>query len=52
LPKPYGVPIEIADVIIRALNFCGRHGIDIKKAIDEKMAYNKSRPFRHGGKVL
>ena len=46
------MPIEIADVIIRALNFCGRHGIDIKKAIDEKMAYNKSRPFRHGGKVL
>lgn len=50
--KPCGVPSEMADEIIRVLHFCGKHGIDIEAAVVEKMAYNDSRPFRHGGKVL
>jgi NTP pyrophosphatase (non-canonical NTP hydrolase) len=50
--KPMGVPSEIADVIIRALHFCGKHGIDIEKAVEVKMAYNATRPFKHGGKRL
>jgi len=29
-----------------------RHGIDIERAVTEKMAYNATRPFRHGGKKL
>ena len=48
--KPEGVPAEMADVIIRVLHFCGALGIDIDKAVKEKMAYNETRPFRHGGK--
>jgi NTP pyrophosphatase (non-canonical NTP hydrolase) len=52
LGKPCGVPSEMADVIIRVLHFCGKHGIDIEKAVKEKMEYNESRPFRHGGKKL
>lgn len=52
LPKPCGVPSEMADVIIRVLHFCGKHGIDIETAVAEKMAYNDSRPFKHGGKKL
>ncbi len=52
LLKPCGIPSELADVIMRILHFSGKHGIDIEKAVEEKMAYNKSRPFKHGGKTL
>lgn len=48
--KPEGIPIELADVIIRILDFCGYAGIDIEHAIRQKHEYNKSRPYRHGGK--
>lgn len=50
--KPVGIPSEMADVIIRVLHFCGKHGIDIERAVEEKMAYNASRPFKHGGKKI
>lgn len=52
VPKPCGVPSEIADVIIRGLHYCGKHKIDIAKAVREKMAYNDSRPYKHGGKTI
>lgn len=48
--KPEGIPIELADVIIRVLDFCGYAGIDIDAAISQKHEYNKNRPYRHGGK--
>lgn len=50
--KPVGVPSEIADIIIRCLDFSGEHGIDIGRVVIEKMAHNKSRPFKHGNKAL
>lgn len=50
--KPCGIPSEMSDVIIRVLDFCGAHGIDIEKSIIEKMAYNKTRPYKHGKKVI
>lgn len=52
LPKPAGVPVELADVIIRIGDLCGVYGIDLEEAIKIKLAYNKSRPQRHGGKVV
>jgi NTP pyrophosphatase (non-canonical NTP hydrolase) len=51
LYKPCGIPSEMADVIIRVLDFCGAMGIDIEKAVKEKIAYNKTRPHKHG-KIL
>jgi hypothetical protein len=48
--KPEGFPIEIADTIIRILDLCAAMGIDIDAAVKEKMDYNKTRPYRHGGK--
>ena len=50
--KEEGVPVELADVIIRTLDLAARHGIDIGAAIARKVAYNRTRPYRHGGKVV
>lgn len=50
--KPEGIPIELADVIIRIMDFCGLHNIDIQQAVDDKLEYNGMRSHRHGGKVI
>lgn len=48
--KPKGIPTELADVIIRVLDYCAYAGIDIENVLEVKHEYNKSRPYRHGGK--
>lgn len=48
--KPEGIPTELADAIIRILDYCAYAGIDIDTAIHEKHEYNKTRPYKHGGK--
>lgn len=50
--KPEGIPIELADLIIRVLDTCGHYGIDIEHAIQVKHEFNLSRSHRHGGKAL
>jgi NTP pyrophosphatase (non-canonical NTP hydrolase) len=50
--KPDGVAIEFADVLIRLLDSCRRHDIDLFKAYRIKMDYNWKRQYRHGGKAL
>ena len=50
--KPEGIPIELADTIIRILDYCGKENINIGSAIYQKLEYNKSRPIRHGGKKI
>lgn len=52
LCKPEGVGSEFADVFIRLLDDCDRYGIDLRAEYERKMAYNESRPYQHGGKVL
>ena len=48
--KPEGIAAELADVIIRVLDYCAYAGIDIENVLEVKHEYNKSRPYRHGGK--
>lgn len=50
--KPCGIPIELADAVIRIFDTCGKYGIDLERAIEIKMAYNKTRPYKHGGKRI
>jgi len=50
--KPEGIATELADCIIRILDYCGYENIDIEKILLIKHEYNKTRPFRHGNKVL
>jgi NTP pyrophosphatase (non-canonical NTP hydrolase) len=50
--KPEGIPIELADVLIRIFDYCGECGIPLEIALRTKLDYNKSRPHRHGGKML
>lgn len=48
--KPEGVGVEFADVIIRIAESCKKRGIDLERAVREKMLYNRTRPHLHGGK--
>jgi NTP pyrophosphatase (non-canonical NTP hydrolase) len=41
---------ELADVIIRILDYCGARQLRIWGAIKAKMAYNETRPYKHGKK--
>ena len=51
-PKPVGVPIELADCIIRILDYCGSKKINMQEALKIKLTFNKTRSYRHGGKKL
>lgn len=50
--KIEGYVVELADMIIRALDHCEEHKLPLIKALKMKHEYNKSRPFRHGGKKI
>lgn len=50
--KPEGIPSELIDIVIRVFDLCAEYDIDIDSMIQEKMAYNESRTFRHGGKLI
>jgi len=43
-----GVAEELADCMIRILDFCGGRDIDIEEVLQKKMEYNKSRGYKHG----
>ena len=50
--KPEGIPSELADIVIRVFHLCGKEGIDLDSIVEEKLAYNATRGYKHGGKVI
>ncbi len=46
--SPKGIPSELADVIIRVGDLAGVYGIDLEAAVRDKMAFNETRPRKHG----
>lgn len=49
--KPEGYAVELADCIIRIFDFIGSKGInDFEQTIMNKIEYNKTRTYKHGGK--
>lgn len=39
---------ELADCCIRIFDYCGAKSINLEKTLLKKIAYNKTRPWRHG----
>lgn len=43
LPHRKSVEVELADCVIRIMDYCGARGLDLGGAMEEKLAYNKRR---------
>lgn len=50
--KPQGESIEMIDALVRILDYCGYRKWDVDELMKIKLAYNKTRPSRHGGKAF
>ena len=52
IPEFTGVEAELADVIIRIMDMAPARGWRIAEAVVAKMAMNKTRAHKHGGKAF
>lgn len=50
IPEFSGIEEELADVVIRVLDFADEYGLRIEEAIITKHNYNTTRPHKHGKK--
>jgi len=50
--KPEGERSELADVVIRIMDYFEHRGWDLEADIELKHAFNTTRPYRHGGKKV
>ena len=39
---------ELADCVIRIMDYCGGRDIDLEKILEKKIKKNKRRPYKHG----
>jgi NTP pyrophosphatase (non-canonical NTP hydrolase) len=52
IPTFSGVEEEMADVVIRVLDFCSARNLRITEAINAKLLFNAGRGYKHGGKKI
>jgi NTP pyrophosphatase (non-canonical NTP hydrolase) len=52
IPNFSGLEAELADVIIRIMDFSAHYNLAIAEAILAKIEFNKTREFKHGGKLF
>lgn len=50
--KPEGIAVELADAIIRILDWSASLGIDMESIMLAKYEFNLNRPFKHGNKKI
>jgi NTP pyrophosphatase (non-canonical NTP hydrolase) len=48
LPEFKSVEVELADCIIRIMDFAARWGLRVGDALVSKHAFNATRPYKHG----
>lgn len=48
----FPIAVRTAMCILRIQEWVGETGVDLDQILQEKLAYNKTRSYRHGGKVL
>lgn len=52
IPEFNGMEAEFADTIIRIMHVAHKMDLNVGGAIIAKLEYNKTRPYKHGGKKL
>jgi len=52
IPGFSGSEAELADVIIRIMDFASHFKLRVAEAVLAKAAYNETRPVKHGGKLF
>lgn len=50
IPEFSAIEEEMADVVIRAMDYCRARGYELGSAIEAKIAFNAGRERMHGGK--
>lgn len=50
LPDFSSTEVELADCIIRIMDYAEYRGLRVAQAVEAKARYNEARPFKHGGK--
>lgn len=48
--EPVGMPVELADILIRLIDTADRYDVDLVGEVKTKLAWNARREYRHGGK--
>lgn len=50
IPDFTGIEEELADVVIRIMDYAAHDNLRIAEAVVAKMQFNQDRPVKHGGK--
>ena len=52
IPEFTGLEAELADVVIRIMDYSAARHLRVADAIEAKLEYNATRPRKHGGKAF